>query len=142
VVIAFGHGLVLGRRRVQQLPSQRQILPARGIGEQAVVSDAVEAGGQDVDQETADELVGRERKAKAQVMIELEKFIKAKKLTQAQAAEILGVPRPRINRLLKGDFRNITLDKMGEMVSRAGMTLEVKVRKPRRKAASKSAAAA
>lgn len=78
-------------------------------------------------------------KAKAQVMIELEKFIKAKKLTQAQAAEILGVPRPRINRLLKGDFRNITLDKMGEMVSRAGMTLEIKVRKPRR---SKSAAAA
>ena len=81
-------------------------------------------------------------KAKAQVMIELEKFIKANDLTQAQAAEILGVPRPRINRLLKGDFRNITLDKMGEMVSRAGMTLEVKVRKPRRRSASKSAAAA
>jgi len=81
-------------------------------------------------------------KAKAQVMIELEKFIKAKKLTQAQAAEILGVPRPRINRLLKRDFTNITLDKMGEMVSRAGMTLEVKVRKSRRKAARKSAEAA
>ena len=81
-------------------------------------------------------------KAKAQVMNELEKFIKTKNLTQAQAAEILGVPRPRINRLLKGDFRNITLDKMGEMVSRAGMTLEVKVRKPRRRSASKSAAAA
>ena len=30
-------------------------------------------------------------KAKAQVMTELEKFIKAKNLTQAQAAEILGV---------------------------------------------------
>jgi len=81
-------------------------------------------------------------KAKAQVMIELEKFIKAKKLTQGQAAEILGVPRPRINRLLKRDFTNITLDKMGEMVSRAGMILEVKVRKPRRKPGSKSATAA
>ena len=74
-------------------------------------------------------------KAKAEVMIALEQFIRANGLTQAQAAERLGVPRPRMNRLLKGDFSNITLDKMGEMVSRAGMTLEVRVKKPRKSAA-------
>ena len=71
-------------------------------------------------------------KVKAEVMIALEKFIKQKKLTQAQAAELLGVPRPRMNRLLKRDFSKITLDKMSEMVSRAGMTMEVKVKKTRK----------
>ncbi len=79
-------------------------------------------------------------KAKAEVMIALEKFIKQNKLTQAQAAELLGVPRPRMNRLLKRDFSKITLDKMGEMVSRAGMTMEVKVKRPR-KAKAKAVAA-
>jgi len=74
-------------------------------------------------------------KAKALIMIELEKYIKANKLTQAQAAEVLGVPRPRINRLLKRDFSKITLDKMAEMVSRAGMTMEVKIKKTRKKIA-------
>jgi len=71
-------------------------------------------------------------KAKAVIMIALEKHIKANKLNQAQAAELLGVPRPRMNRLLKRDFTKISLDKMSEMVSRAGMTMEVTVRKPRR----------
>lgn len=74
-------------------------------------------------------------KAKADVMIALEKYIKVNKLTQAQAAELLGVPRPRMNRLLKRDFSKITLDKMTEMVYRAGLTMELKVKTPRRKVA-------
>lgn len=74
-------------------------------------------------------------KAKTEIMIALEKYIKAQKLNQTQAAELLGVPRPRMNRLLKRDFSKITLDKMSEMVCRAGMSMEVKVKKARRKAA-------
>ena len=73
--------------------------------------------------------------AKANIMIAIEKHIKALKLTQAQAAEALGVPRPRMNRLLKRDFSKITLDKMTEMAYRAGLTMELKVKKPRRKVA-------
>ena len=73
--------------------------------------------------------------AKANVMIAVEKYIKANSLTQAQAAELLGVPRPRMNRLLKQDYSKITLDKMTEMVYRAGMTMELKIKKPRRQTA-------
>ena len=72
--------------------------------------------------------------AKANVMIALEKYIKANSLTQAQAAELLGVPRPRMNRLLKRDFSKITLDKMTEMLYRAGLTMEFKIKKRRRQA--------
>ncbi len=46
---APGSVLVLGRRHLEQVPGPRQALGAPAIGEQAVVADAVEAQGQDVD---------------------------------------------------------------------------------------------
>ncbi len=45
----------------EQLAGAGDVVGARAAGEQAVVADAVEACGQDVDQEAADELVGGER---------------------------------------------------------------------------------
>ncbi|MFP6816216.1 MAG: XRE family transcriptional regulator, partial [Pseudomonadales bacterium] len=41
-------------------------------------------------------------KIKADLMIEIEKTIRAAKLSQSKAAEMLGVPRPRLNRMLHG----------------------------------------
>jgi hypothetical protein len=46
---------------VLKLAGARDVVGAGGSGEQAVVADTVEALGQDVDQETADELIGGER---------------------------------------------------------------------------------
>ena len=40
---------------------ERNVSLVRGTGEQDVMPDAVEAGGQDMEQEAADELVGRKR---------------------------------------------------------------------------------
>src|ERR1051325_9088249 len=54
-------GLSLRRRRREQLAHSRKVVGAGGAGEQAVVADAVEAGGQNVDEEAADELVWCER---------------------------------------------------------------------------------
>jgi hypothetical protein len=46
---------------VEQLTRSRDVLSAPAVGEETVVSDAVETVGQDVDEEAADELVGFER---------------------------------------------------------------------------------
>ena len=46
---------------IEQLTRSRDVLGAPAIGEEAVVPNAVAPVGQDVDQETADELVGVER---------------------------------------------------------------------------------
>ena len=46
---------------MKQLASAGQVGGALAVGEQAVVADAMEALGQDVDQEAADELVGGQR---------------------------------------------------------------------------------
>src|SRR5271169_1849182 len=46
---------------VEQLTRPRDVVGASAIGEEAVVADAMETAGQDVDQEAADELVDGER---------------------------------------------------------------------------------
>src|SRR5207247_7719162 len=61
-------GVILRRRHVEQLPRSRNVLGAPAVGEQTVVTDAVETIGQDVDEEAADELVDGERHHLGSVM--------------------------------------------------------------------------
>ncbi len=61
VVIVIGARFILGRRHLEQVPGAGEVLGAPAIGEQAVVADAVEAVGEHVDEEAADELVRCER---------------------------------------------------------------------------------
>ena len=51
-------GLRFGSWRVEQLSGLRDVLFAPIVSEQPVVADAVKASGQNVDKESADELVG------------------------------------------------------------------------------------
>ena len=51
-------GLALCRRDAEELAGAGDVVGAPGVGKQAVVADAVEAAGQDVDEKAADELVG------------------------------------------------------------------------------------
>ena len=54
-------GLDVCRRHVEQLPRLRDVVGAPAIGEETVVADAMEAAGQHVDEEAADELGDGER---------------------------------------------------------------------------------
>ena len=61
VAAAVGLGRrTLWRRHVEQVAGVGDVVRAAAIGEEPVVADAVEAVGQDVDQEAADELVDGE----------------------------------------------------------------------------------
>ena len=53
-------GLFLRSRLIEQLSRARDVLGTLAAGEQAVVADAVEAAGEHMDQEAADELAGGE----------------------------------------------------------------------------------
>jgi hypothetical protein len=58
----FGRvGLFWARRHSEQLASVGHVRGSVGAGEQPIVSDAMEAFRQDMDQEAPDELVGRQR---------------------------------------------------------------------------------
>lgn len=70
-------------------------------------------------------------KIKADLMIEIEKVMKAQRLTQSRAAQILGVSRPRLNRMLHGRFEGVTIDRLVQMLERTGKHVSVKVGKKR-----------
>lgn len=73
-------------------------------------------------------------KIKADLMIEIEKSMKAQALNQARAAKVMGVPRPRLNRMLHGRFDGITIDKMVQMLERTGKHVSVRVGRKRKAA--------
>jgi len=59
----------------------------------------------------------------------VEDFVKKSGLTQQQAAQRLGVTQPRLNLLLKGKIEKFSIDALVNMLSRAGMSVKVSVRK-------------
>ena len=56
-------------------------------------------------------------------------IIRHRHLTQQQAAEILGIPQPKLSGLLRGQFRGISETKMIDCLNRLGRDVEIVVRK-------------
>ncbi len=58
---------------------------------------------------------------RADLMPDLRKFIKAKKLTQAKAAEVLGISQSRVSDLIRGKWERFSLEMLITLAMRAGM---------------------
>ena len=65
-------------------------------------------------------------KMRADLMTDLRKFIKAKKLTQAKAAEILGVSQSRVSDLVRGKWERFSLEMLITLATKAGMHVSLK----------------
>ena len=63
---------------------------------------------------------------RADLMADLRKFIKAKRLTQAKAAEILGVSQSRVSDLIRGKWERFSLEMLVTLATRAGMRVILK----------------
>jgi len=63
---------------------------------------------------------------RADLMADLRRFIKAKKLTQAKAAEILGVSQSRVSDLIRGKWEKFSLEMVITLATRAGMHVTLK----------------
>jgi predicted XRE-type DNA-binding protein len=64
---------------------------------------------------------------RADLMLDLRKFIQSKNWTQAEAAVFFGETQPRISNLMNGDIDRFAIDKLVQMLSRAGMEVRVLV---------------
>ena len=73
-----------------------------------------------------------EMRVKATLAAKIGEIIKHRHLTQTQAAEILGMPQPKVSSMLRGQFRGISEAKMLECMNRLGREVEIVVRKPSR----------
>jgi predicted XRE-type DNA-binding protein len=63
---------------------------------------------------------------RADLMADLRKFIKARKLTQDKAAEILGVSQSRVSDLTRGKWEKFSLEMLITLATRAGMRVTLK----------------
>jgi predicted XRE-type DNA-binding protein len=67
-------------------------------------------------------------KVRAALMAELSAYINQAGLTQAQAARRFGVTQPRISDLVRGKIDLFSIDTLVNMLSAAGLQLNVEVR--------------
>lgn len=64
---------------------------------------------------------------KEKLMAELADWIEAKNLKQLEAAQILGVTRPRVSDVVNGKSVKFTIDALVDMLARTGKHVELSV---------------
>jgi len=77
---------------------------------------------------------------RAKMMIALTGYIQERKITQARAARIMGVSQPRISHLVRGKIGLFTIDTLVNMVTAAGLKVEVAIAAARPRAKHKQVA--
>ncbi|MDE0636344.1 MAG: helix-turn-helix transcriptional regulator [Candidatus Poribacteria bacterium] len=64
---------------------------------------------------------------KAQLGYEVFQIIEERKLTQAEAADILGVKQPEISRLKKGKFNHYSVERLLTFLTRLNHDIEIRI---------------
>ena len=70
---------------------------------------------------------------KARLTLQIYKIVKARRLTQAQAGEILGIKQPHVSALMRNRAGNFSVGRLMEFLTALGQDVEITV-KPTRKA--------
>ena len=68
-------------------------------------------------------------RVRAELMIEVRRYVEKGRLTQIAAAKRLGITQPRLNDLLRGRIDKFSVDALVNMLARAGRQVAVRVRK-------------
>ena len=83
----------------------------------------------DLGRPDADEML-----VKAQLATRIAEIIKRRRLTQVEAADIVGMPQPKLSGMLRGQFRGISETKMLNCLTRLGRDVTIVVGPARRRA--------
>jgi predicted XRE-type DNA-binding protein len=68
---------------------------------------------------------------KAELVTRIDEIIRERHLTQAKAAELLGLSQPDVSRLLRGSFRDYSVERLLRLLTALGRDIEIVIRKPR-----------
>jgi len=68
-------------------------------------------------------------KTRAELMIAVADYIRAKKLTQVAAAKVFGVSQPRVSDLMRGKIDLFSVDTLVNMLAAAGVRVELRLKK-------------
>jgi len=73
-----------------------------------------------------DPVVASNLKIRADLMIKIRNELDKRKLTQKEAAELLGISQPRVNYLMKAKIDRFSIDILVNMLSALGKNVTVK----------------
>ena len=62
-------------------------------------------------------------KVRADLMIQISKLIRSRRLTQARAAALFGVTQPRVSDLVRGKIERFSIDTLVAMLGHAGVQI-------------------
>lgn len=68
---------------------------------------------------------------KADLVTRIDAIIRQRRLTQLEAAKVLGLSQPDVSRLLRGNFREYSVDRLLRLLTALGRDVEIIIRKPR-----------
>jgi predicted XRE-type DNA-binding protein len=69
---------------------------------------------------------------KANLALKISEIIAQRRLTQIEAAEVLGIPQPKLSKLLRGQFHGVSETKMLECLNKLGRDIQIVIRKANR----------
>lgn len=72
---------------------------------------------------------------KAQLVSRVQATMRDLKLTQTEAAKVMGVSQPDVSRMLKGQFRDISVERIMRMLAKLGCKVDIVVKQQGRKKA-------
>ena len=74
-----------------------------------------------------------EMQRKSQLVAEIARTIKARRLTQLEVAELLGIDQSKVSHITRGQFRGVSEAKLLELVTRLGHDVKIVVGPIRRR---------
>ncbi|MCW5600439.1 XRE family transcriptional regulator [Nitrosomonas sp.] len=67
-------------------------------------------------------------KIRSQLMMALQEYLKNNKMTQTQAAKLLGVTQPRVSDLVRGRIDLFSLESLVDMITSIGLEVEISIK--------------
>ena len=74
---------------------------------------------------------------KAELVSNIDEIIRHRKLNQSQAAKLLGLSQPDVSRLLRGNFRDFSVDRLLRLLIKLGRDVDIVIRKPKKSRAAR-----
>jgi len=65
---------------------------------------------------------------KAQLTLKISKILSERRYTQTKAAKLLGIPQPKLSKILRGQFSGVSERKLMDCLVRLGRDVEIVVR--------------
>jgi predicted XRE-type DNA-binding protein len=131
LITKAGHGfdrraIEAGRRAVSKKPNDL-MLEEPSMAKRRKQAATLEVGSRnvyaDLGFDDADEML-----VKAQLVSRISEIIKDRGYSQTDAAQRLGLPQPKLSKLLRGQFRGISERKLMDCLTRLGNDIEIVVR--------------